>query len=97
LPIIQEMFGSRGGGMPPGKDGRPLPNPNDPRNDPMYSLFNNPGQGGGGAPMPRRRGGGGFRERMAEESPLAEIPAYDQPDTRNYNMNALYQMMAGGF
>ena len=96
LAYIQEMFGARGGRMPPGKDGRPLPNPNDPRNDPMYSLFNNPGQGGG-APMPGMGRRGGFRGRMAEESPLAEIPAYDRPDTRNYNMNALYQMMAGGF
>jgi hypothetical protein len=34
---------------------------------------------------------------MVEEPSPAEIPAYDRPDTRNYNMNALYQMMAGGF
>jgi hypothetical protein len=68
--------------------------PNDPRNNSMYHLFHNPGQGGG-APMPGMGRRGGFRGRMAEESPPAEIPAYDRPDTRNYNMNALYQMMGG--
>jgi hypothetical protein len=45
----------------------------------------------GVAPVFGRRGGG----RGFEAPQQAPIPAYDQPENRNYNMAALRQMMGG--
>lgn len=45
-----------------------------------------------GRPFPSRTN---FRGRGSDEGGPAPMPAYDNPANRQYNMNALYQMMGG--
>jgi hypothetical protein len=78
----QQMgFGGMGGGMPPGKDGRPLMEGPQPGMAPMFGQ--------------RRRPMGGRGAEMAQQQQMEPMPAYDQPENRNYNMAALRQMMGG--
>lgn len=92
---IRNQLRMMGPSMPPGKDGRPLPAPSqqdfDWTDDPLAFLRDQTAVNNGMAPMPRMRG-----PRNNQQGPMMEdIPAYDRPENRSYNMNALYQMMGG--
>lgn len=65
--------------------------PQDVGDDPLAFLRNQTAVNNGMAPMPRIRG-----PRDNRAGPMVEdTPAYDRPENRSYNMNALYQMMGG--
>lgn len=86
------------GGMPPGKDGRPLPDPNQAGSvgtDPLSFLRNQTMINNGMAPSFNQRRRGFNRNAEMAPQPMEPMPAYDRPENRNYNMAALYQMMGG--
>ena len=86
------------GGMPSGKDGRPLPDPNQAGSvgtDPLSFLRNQTMINNGMAPSFNQRRRGFNRNAEMAPQPMEPMPAYDRPENRNYNMAALYQMMGG--
>jgi len=88
--MYEEEFGNQGGQqqgrgpMPPGKDGRPLRDPNQAGSvgmDPLSFLSQE---------SMRNNGRGNFQGYGP-----APMPAYDRPESRAYNMQALREMMGG--
>jgi hypothetical protein len=100
IPLSEEEWrASQGGGAPAGKDGRPLPDPNQAGSvgtDPLSFLRNQTMINNGMAPSFNQRRRGFNRNAEMAPQPMEPMPAYDRPENMNYNMAALRQMMGGG-
>jgi hypothetical protein len=100
IPLSEEEWrASQGGGAPAGKDGRPLPDPNQAGSvgtDPLSFLRNQTMINNGMAPSFNQRRRGFNRNAETAPQPMEPMPAYDRPENMNYNMAALRQMMGGG-
>jgi hypothetical protein len=99
IPLSEEEWrASQGGGAPAGKDGRPLPDPNQAGSvgtDPLSFLRNQTMINNGMAPSFNQRRRGFNRNAETAPQPMEPMPAYDRPENMNYNMAALRQMMGG--